>query len=61
MALEVQQQGDHTRIVAKQPSVEYSSGDGTGQKKPSRRKFVSQISMEPRGLQVCVRNMTAVM
>ena len=60
MALEVQQQGDHTRIVVKQPSVEYSSGDGKGQKKPSRHRFVSQISMEPRGLQVCVYNMAAV-
>ena len=50
MGLVIEHQGDSTRMVVSQPSVE-SSGGG-GQKKPNRGMLVSQLSMEQRDLQV---------
>lgn len=53
MGLVIEHQGDSTRMVVSQPSVE-TSGGGGGQKKPNRSMLVSQLSMEQRDLQVCV-------
>ena len=53
MGLVIEHQGDSTRMVVSQPSVE-TSGGGGGQKKPNRSMLMSQLSMEQRDLQVCV-------